>query len=250
MSRRPATEQSSSPAPQVDDRLNAEIRRLYEDEGWTGPEVARALACGTTTVYARLARLGVPRRPPAWRGGRPSADELRRLYEDCHLSLRQIGQRFSVTPQAVREWLIAAGIPRRPGGAPTPTVESGRLVELYSQGLSGPEVAARLGCSSATVYRRLAAAGIARRTGPAVDRQQLIEALAAGLSGPEIADTFGVSIAAVVRALHREGLETATQAARRRAGSHYAALLERAETLGTADVVTIEWLRHRVAPGP
>ena len=207
---------------------------LRDDDGLRPP--------GTPRSSAATARLAAPSSPE--RRGAAC------LYEDCHLSLRQIGQRFSVTPQAVREWLIAAGIPRRPGGAPAPPVEPERLVELYFQGLSGPEVAARLGCSSATVYRRLAAAGIVRRTGPALDRQQLIAALAAGLSGPEIAETFGVSIAAVVRALHREELETATQAARRRARKHYAGLLERAETLDTADVATIAWLRQRVAREP
>lgn len=227
------------------DHLDVEIRRLYENEGWSGPRVARWLGCGATTVYARLARLGVDRRRSAQRRpNRPTDDELRRLYQGTGLSLRQIAQRFAVSPQAVRGWLLAADVARRPPGAAAPGAEPERIRALYEQGLSGPQVATEAGCSSATVYRRLTAAGVERRRGSAVERQALLDALAAGLSGPEMAQSFGLSVTAVTRALRREGLETLTQARRRRAGEHYAALLLRAEHSGVADTATLDRVRH------
>lgn len=39
-----------------------EVRRLYLEEGLTAEAIASRLGCGASTVYRRLARLGVPRR--------------------------------------------------------------------------------------------------------------------------------------------------------------------------------------------
>ncbi len=62
------------------------------------------------------------------------------------------------------------------------------MVALYHQGWSGPHIAARFACSTATVYRRLEAAGVVRcRPRPSVERPALLDALDAGLSDPEIA---------------------------------------------------------------
>jgi DNA-binding NarL/FixJ family response regulator len=72
-----------------------------------------------------------------------------------------------------------------------------------------------LACSTATVYRRLEAAGVARRRPrPSVDRLALLEALDAGLSGADIAARLEVSVSAVCRALAREGLRTLSQTKR------------------------------------
>jgi transposase len=125
------------------------------------------------------------------------------------------------------------------------------VVALYGRGWSGPRIATRSGCSTATVYRRLEAAGVAGRgPGPAVDRPGLIEALDAGLSGPDIAARFKVSVSAVCRALTPEGLLTLSQTKRRQAGEHYATLLTLAEGSGSADGATVERLRRRVRSSP
>jgi hypothetical protein len=70
-----------------------------------------------------------------------------------------------------------------------------------------------MGCSSSTIYRRLAAAGIARRPARrALRRQDLIAGLERGWSAPEIAAAHAVSVSCVCRALARENLLTAAQA--------------------------------------
>lgn len=229
-----------------------DIRRLYTSEGQTAAEIAAHLGCPTTTVYNRLQRLGVPRRPALPRQrARPTDDELRRLYEDEGLSLRQLARRFSVSAQAVRNWLVAAGIPRRPPTGPGHDPDLTSLIALYAEGWSGPQLARRFGCSTNTVYGRLDRAGVPRRTDRrAVGRPELLDAVDAGLSAPEMAARFHVSVSAVCRALAREGLETPTQAARRLARQRYTVLLEVAERSGTADASTTDWLRRRVETRP
>ncbi|MFN2504171.1 MAG: helix-turn-helix domain-containing protein [Acidimicrobiales bacterium] len=192
----------ASPATVRVDVSDVEVRRLYELEGWTAAEVAAHLGCGTSTVYARLQGLGVARRPARpRRSSRPADTELRRLYLENGLGLRQLAERFSVSPQAVSGWLDAAGVPRRGPAPATPPASSDAMAALYHQGWSGPRIAARFGCSTATVYRRLEAAGVSRRRpSPAVDRPSLREALDADLSAPDIAARFEVSVSAVCRA--------------------------------------------------
>jgi transposase len=229
-----------------------DIRRLYAREGWTAAEIGAHLGCPTTTVYGRLERLGVPRRSAAPRHSkRPPDDELRRLYRYDGLSLRQLAERFSVSRQAVHHWLVAADIPRRPPAGPQPDPDLPRLIELYAEGWSVPQLARRFGRSTTTIYDRLDRSGVPRRRDRrAVGRAELLDALDAGLSAPEMAARFRVSVSAVCRALAREGLETRTQAARRRGREHDAVLLEIAERSGTADAATMAWLRRRVGTRP
>jgi transposase len=238
----------STPRTDVSDD---DIRRLYTSAGHTAAEIATQLGCPTTTVYTRLQRLGVPRRPAVTRKRtRPADDELRRLYSDEGLSLRQLAERFSVTPQAVHQWLVAAAIPRRPPAAREDDPDSSTLVALYGEGWSGPQLARRFGCSTTTIYGRLERAGVPRRDRRAVGRPELLDAIDAGLSAPEMAARFAVSVSAVCRALAREGLETPTQAARGQARKRDAVLLELAERKGTVDAATMAWLRRRVGARP
>jgi transposase len=216
----------ASPATPRTDITNDEIRRLYLDQGWTAEEIASHLDCGTSTVYTRLDRLGVARRPARPRhDSRPTTAVLRELYVTNRLSLRQIAEQFDVTAQAVHHWMTAAGIERREPGAPAPAFAVDELAERYLSGQSGLELAQHFGCSSATIYRRLADAGIDRRPPtPAVDRATLVAALAEGHTAPDIAAQLDVSITAVCRALEREHLQTSTQAARQRSAEHLASL--------------------------
>lgn len=239
----------SAPRTDVSDD---DIRRLYISGGQTAAEIAAHLGCPTTTVYNRLQRLGVPRRPAVpRRRTRPADDDLRRLYSNEGLTLRQLAERYSVTRQAVQQWLVAAGIPRRRPAAPDNDPDVATLIALYAEGWSGPELARRFGCSSTTVYGRLERAGVPRRRDRrAVGRPELLDALDAGLSAPEMAARFDVSVSAVCRALAREGLETSAQAARRRAREHYATLLEIAQREGTADAATMAELQRRVGARP
>jgi AraC-like DNA-binding protein len=121
---------------------------------------------------------------------------------------------MGASAQAVQRWLIAGGIERRPGGAPRARgVED--PVAMKVAGWSAPAIAERLGCSPSTIYRRLDAAGVARRTvEPSISRREVIDALEAGMAAPAIAARAGVSVSCVWRALDREQLMTRTQAAR------------------------------------
>jgi transposase-like protein len=197
---------------------NDDIRRLYVDGGCTAAEIAQQLGCAPSTVYHRLSRMGVSRRLPAPRHrSRPDETTLRRLYIEQGLTLRQVALRYAVSPQAVHGWLRAAGIQRRPSGAPAPPWDSADLVELYRQGWSGLRIARHFGCSTITVYERLERAGVPRRRGtPWIGRPELVEGLSKGLTAPQIAAAHSISVSCVCRALAREGLATASQAARRR----------------------------------
>jgi transposase len=215
--RRPAPATARS---DIDDR---QLVELYTRHGHTAAEIAEQLGCSTSLVYDRLARTGVPRRSRAPRHrGRPADSELAHLYDELGLSLRQLAQRYGVSPQAVHGWLTAAGIPRHPPGTAPALAPGDDVVGLYQAGWSAPAIAEQLGCSAATVYRRLDAAGIARRrVNPRLTRHQLNDALDHGLSAPAMAARFGVSVACVCRALAREGLMTASQAAKQQRHLRY-----------------------------
>jgi transposase len=204
-----------SPATVRRDISDDEIVRLYVDGGLSAVEVAEQLGCSTSLVYARLARLGVPRRDRGARRRRRLGDsELAHLYGEGGSSLRDLARRYGVSAQAVQRWLVAGGIERRPPGAPRARgVED--PVALYVAGWSAPAIAAQLGCSPSTIYRRLDAAGVARRTvEPSISRFELIDALETGMAAPAIAARAGVSVSCVCRALDREQLVTRTQATR------------------------------------
>ena len=213
-----------APRGDVDDD---EIRRLYCDEHCSGAEISNLLGCSASLVYFRLARLGIERRSPVAERRGPSDDELAHLYTERGLSFRDIGEQRGVSTQTVRRWLIQAGIDRR-RSAPGPAQGApDECVELYQAGWSAPDIAYHLGCSSATVYRRLAVAGTARRQPTSrVSRVALVAGLERGLSAPAIAASLDVSTSCVCRALAREGLMTASQtskhrrALRRAAGQH------------------------------
>jgi hypothetical protein len=108
--------------------------------------------------------------------------------------------------------LVAAGIDRRPSGTGRVDCDGEGLAALYGAG-SAPAIADLMGCSPSSIYRRLAAAGIARRPARrALSRQDLIAGLERGWSAPEIAAAHAVSVSCVCRALDRENLVTAAQA--------------------------------------
>ena len=63
----------------------------------------------------------------------------------------------------MRGWLDGAGVRGRGHEGPTSPANSADVVALYGRGWSGLRVATRSACSKAAVYRRLEAAGVARR---------------------------------------------------------------------------------------
>ena len=122
----PTSPERSSPAARRATRgdfTDDDVARLYRDDGLTGAEIGAELGCSPSIVYHRLARLGIPRRPAGLRHtGRPANDTLRSLYSTRGCSLRGIATDFGVTPQAVRGWLLDAGVR---SGAPAPPPPTG-----------------------------------------------------------------------------------------------------------------------------
>lgn len=133
-----------------------------------------------------------------------------------------MAQHYGVSPEAVHGWLIAAGIPRRPPRTPPASGDGDNIVNLYRGGWSGPAIAEQLGCSVATIYRRLDAAGVPRRhVTRRLGRSDLLDGLERGLSAPAIAAAHGVSVSCVCRALAREQLMSRTQAFKRQRRLRY-----------------------------
>jgi transposase-like protein len=124
-----------SPAKWRADIDDGEIIRLYTQDGHTAVEIAQQLGCSASLVYGRLARRGVDRRPQAPRRRLGlTAVELGQLYGDAGLSLRKLAERYGVSTRAVRGWLVAAGIDRRPSGTARVDADGDELVALYEAG--------------------------------------------------------------------------------------------------------------------
>jgi transposase len=212
-------ERRASPSADRSDLDDDHVRRRYVNDGCTAAEIATELRCGTSTIYARLAALGVPRRPSVpRRGARPDDRELRRRYETEGLSLRDIARPYGVSPQAVAGCLRQAGIQPRCANNQPLDIDPDALARQYRSGRTGPDLADTYRCSTATIYRRLDAAGVTRRAvTPTITRDQLVDALTEGMTATQVAQLHQVSVSAVCRALRREGLETARQAQRRQA---------------------------------
>lgn len=72
---------------------------------------------------------------------------------------------MGVAAQTVHNWLVAAGVPRRPSPARVRRgISDDEIARLYTdEGRTAAEIADRLGCSTSLVYARLASQGVIRR---------------------------------------------------------------------------------------
>lgn len=93
---------------------------------------------------------------------KPDVATLRRLYHGEKLTVAAIADDLGVAASTVHNWLVAAGVTRRPSPATRRTNLSDRqIVRLYTDdGHTAAEIAERLGCSVSLVYARLAHAGV------------------------------------------------------------------------------------------
>lgn len=110
-----------------------EYRRLYEEEGMEVDEMAHRFATCPGEIWDGLCDAGIeirvsqpvpigrqkrPKvRPVKVERPRPSAEELRKVYCEDELLLKEIASLYEVSPPTVRTWLKASGIPQRPPGA-------------------------------------------------------------------------------------------------------------------------------------
>jgi hypothetical protein len=94
-----------------------ELRQLYEVDGLTAQAIADRCQVEKITALRWLKAAGIERRPTgiglAHRGiTAPTADELRAMVHDQHLSYREIAEHYGVDFTAVPYWLKKHGIPK------------------------------------------------------------------------------------------------------------------------------------------
>jgi hypothetical protein len=92
------------------------------------------------------------------------AAELERLYAVEGRSIEAVAVLLGWSPSAVRTRLVKLGIKRRtPWAHVEVTCDVDELRRLYEQGLTMTAIAAQVGCSLTTVWRKLALAGVVAR---------------------------------------------------------------------------------------
>jgi len=196
-----------------------EVARLYAEERLTVEGFGARFALTRGRVRQILGGVGVGLRrassgpaPPPHLKERDG--EIARLYAERDLTLREIGERFGLTRERVRQ------IAGRAGLAPAAGVKRKRnqeIIRLYvEEGLAASGVGARLGMTKSAVFRVLERAGVPRRSGgwrsswPWRDAAQRSDEIARayveeGSSPTEIALRFGVSRGCVHLVLCRSG---------------------------------------------
>jgi Homeodomain-like domain/HNH endonuclease len=88
------------------------------------------------------------------------------------------------------------------------TLDRSRMVELYQQGYSTPQIGEQMGCNATTVYRALVAEGIQPRSISeslrySLDKDLIVRLHKAGVRSRRIANALGFSAAVVDKAIER-----------------------------------------------
>jgi transposase len=149
-----------------------ELRRLYEGEGLTAQAIADRCQVEKISVLRWLKAAGVERRASgrglANRGVvEPTADELRAMVHDQHLSYREIADRYGVDFTAVPYWLKKHQIERpsvwgtRRRGIEIQMPSEADLRRRREAGESIRSIAADVGVADATIAARCREYGIA-----------------------------------------------------------------------------------------
>ena len=185
------------------------------DRGATQASIATMLGTAPGTVSRWLAEIGIgePDR-------RIDRAELRALYVDEELTVREVGDRLGVPKNRIIRELALAGIQRRSRHTRRPrghrlAVTDERLVDLYvDRGLPLAQLGAELGVSEEYLRRRLRKAGITKRPGTfgrrhAASNRVVARACllySAGLTMADVAAELGVSATQVGLILTEAGV--------------------------------------------
>lgn len=197
-------------------------------------------------------------------------EEIIRLYVKERLTLREVGGRFGLSRERVRQILERAGVPRRKHSSgrakPVPTdmwERKAEVIHLYLEnGLSLKQTGERFGRSHVAVINLLKAAGIRRRSRswrshwPWRDAEQRTQEIARvyvqeGLSLEQIAARFDLNRLTVRRILQKAGVNRRSRASRSRERSR--ALTERNQEIARAyleEGQTLEELGGRFGLSP
>lgn len=137
-------------------------------------------------------------------------DQVRDLVASYQsgMSVTEVAQKFSVTPETASAKLRAAGITIRHQKPTIPESELDTLRTLYEQGATLVDLGKRYGCSRTTVANALQAHGVALRgQPPSLTLEQIDEAVRRYESGDslaKVATALGVSTRTIyVRLLER-----------------------------------------------
>jgi DNA-binding transcriptional regulator LsrR (DeoR family) len=199
------------------------LHDLYHGQGLSQRQIGERLGFSGSGVSKLLRRYGVSARPRGTVPPLPPEPELeadlRRLYEDEHMSLAEIGARYGRGPDWVRSRVVRAGatIKRRSGPRPRFKLTGERLWQWHvDEGLSVVQIAERVGCHPQTVRFRLRQASIPlRRAARSTNRglvpltDELLRRLYYDeeLTTREIADRLGCSATRISKALRRSGIQ-------------------------------------------
>ena len=151
-----------------------DLRELYLRQCLSMKEIARRKGCSLGTIYRRLCEAGISRRSRREairlaRGLQLNDDELAAMYREG-LSANKIARHVGCSVATVLARLQVTGISRRSSSEAMfldrgVNISDQQLRELYvKKRLSAADIARKFGCTDTTIYRRLDAAGIPRRS--------------------------------------------------------------------------------------
>ncbi len=152
-----------------------ELERLYLIENLTTTEIAKLGNVTPSAVIQWMNKYGIERRDnfeAQTRGKvkKPKNQELRRMYHDDYLSIRDIAGKYDVGETSVTRWLDEAGIERREPeltrrlrkGVKLPSKE--KLLEEYERGSSISKLAENYSVGQSVISRMLKELGVNIRT--------------------------------------------------------------------------------------
>lgn len=148
--------------------------------------------------------------------GRPRAqfdiNEMVAAYE-AGGTLKEIGQQYSVSSEAVRQRLLAAGVETRSISRAKEIKRAQRdaeIIQLYRSGETIPQIAERFGIGPGAIKQRLVNAGVTIRPKASKLDEQIVEmcrAYEGGASLHELADRYSSTTMTVRRRLIAAGVE-------------------------------------------
>lgn len=153
--------------PRLNPAVQAALISAYRDRQLTIAQCAEEFATSPSTVRRILRRNDIPARPPGRRSPRGLPEQaIVSAYRDERLSVRQCAARFTASTKTIIRVLEQAGVPRRPSGRSSPTVDDEQLIAAYvNQGLSVRQCAQRFRISPGAVLRALDRGGVERTRG-------------------------------------------------------------------------------------
>jgi transposase len=137
------------------------LERLCIEEGKSSKEVAELLSCSFVTVRERCREHGVPLKGQQLK--RITKHQLQKLYVTEKKSTREVAKVLGCSSETVRTRCRKFGIPLRKAARGGLKIDETSLKRLYLvEGRKMTDIAAKLGCSVATISNRLKEIGLTK----------------------------------------------------------------------------------------